>query len=89
MRTGIGVQLPQVSGRSRPIRHRRYYRGRSSGPAAGVLIAVGAGVALVMALWPLMVAFSDVAGVGLLAVAVLAFGVLVVAARRVVGRRPG
>jgi len=54
-------------------------RGASSAPTAGVLITVGAGVAVLMALWPLMVAFSSVAAIGLLTVAALASGVLVVA----------
>ena len=87
MRTGIGVHPPQASGCSRPVSHHRYSRDRSSGPAFGVLIAVGAGVAFLMALWPLMVAFAEVAAIGLLTVAVLALSVLVVAAFQVAVRR--
>lgn len=56
-------------------------RGSSSTPAVGVLIAVGAGVALLMAMWPLMVAFSEAAAVGLGMVAVLALGALALADR--------
>jgi hypothetical protein len=65
-----------------------------SSPAVGVLITVGAGVAVLMALWPLMVAFSEVAAFGLALVAALAVSVLVadvtqaaLARRRRHGRR--
>lgn len=54
---------------------------------SGVLITVGLGVAVLMALWPLMVAVADFAVIGLGAVAALALGVLVVDARNASARR--
>jgi hypothetical protein len=53
----------------------------------GVLLAVGVGVAGLMALWPLMVALSDAAVFGLSAVAVSALGVLTFDAFAVIRRR--
>jgi hypothetical protein len=53
----------------------------------GVLLAVGVGVAGLMALWPLMVALSDAAVFGLAAVAASALGVLAFDAFAVIRRR--
>jgi len=89
MRTAIGVTPPEAPVRARthpsPPRHR--YRDRSASPAIGVLITVGACVAVLMAVWPLMVASSEVAVFGLAAVAVLAIGVLAADAVQALGRR--
>lgn len=96
MSTGIGVPPPKVPVRARshpspphPSPPHLRYRDRSASPAVGVLIAVGACVAVLMAVWPLMVAFSDVAVCGLVAVAVLAIGILTADAVQALSRRQG
>jgi hypothetical protein len=89
MRTGIVTTPLRDSVRSRPdpLPRRRHDRGRGSSPAAGVLIVVGVGVTVLMSLWPLMVAFSEFAAIGLVAVAVLALGALALDALQAVARR--